>query len=129
MSLTASLLPPRKQKKRNKFPLLRTYKYNKAGRAPLPAFFHQNQPAGDLMFTNNEAYLEKFWGNILSRDPQKILESFKPLNKHDRQVVLDHLNRMLSEVGWHSEQRDSAQAALNALEEIFVEEERQKDKE
>ncbi len=77
------------------------------------------------MFSQNEAYLEKFWDNMLSRDPQKILEAFKPLDKHDRQVVLDHLNRMLNEVGWHSEQRDSALAALHALEELFIEEERQ----
>ena len=75
------------------------------------------------MFSQNEAYLEKFWDNMLSRDPQKITEAFKPLDKHDRQVVLDHLNRMLNEVGWHSEQRDSAQAALNALKKIFLEEE------
>lgn len=80
------------------------------------------------MFSQNEAYLEKFWDDMLSQDPQKITEVFKPLDKHDRQVVLDHLNRMLNEVGWHSEQRDSAQAALKALEDIFVEEERQKHK-
>jgi hypothetical protein len=79
------------------------------------------------MFTQNEAFLAKFWDNMLSRDPQKILAAYKPLDKHDRQVVLDHLNRMLNEVGWHSEQRDSAQAALQSLEEIFIEEERQKD--
>lgn len=78
------------------------------------------------MFPQNEPYLEKLWDNILSRDPQVILAAFKPLNQHDRQVVLDHLNRMLNEVGWHSEQRESAQAALHALEEIFVEEERKK---
>ena len=79
------------------------------------------------MFSQNEAFLAEFWNNILSRNPQKIVEAFTPLNKHDRQVVLDHLNRMLNEVGWHSEQRDSAQAALHAMEEIFIEEERQKD--
>ena len=79
------------------------------------------------MFTQNEAFLAEFGDNMLSREPQKIIQSFKPLNQHDRQVVIDHLNRMLDEVGWHSEQRDSAQAALNALEEIFVEQERRKD--
>lgn len=78
------------------------------------------------MFPQNETYLEKFWDDMLSRNPQQILEAFQPLNKHDRQVVLDHLNRMLNEVGWHSDQRDSAQAALHALEELFIEEERLK---
>jgi hypothetical protein len=75
-----------------------------------------------MIFDNNA--LEIFWDNMLSRDPDKILAVFKPLTQEDRRVVIEHLNRMLTEVGWHSEQRDSARAALKALEELFIEEER-----
>lgn len=81
------------------------------------------------MFLQNDAFLEKFWDNLLSCEPQKILAAFKPLDSENRQVVLDHLNRMLNEVGWHSEQRESAQTALKALAELFIEEERNNKKE
>lgn len=67
--------------------------------------------------------LEIFWDDMLSRDPQKITAAFKLLTKEDRQLVKVHLERMINEVGWHSEQRDSARAALKALEELSIEEE------
>ncbi|MCD4673704.1 MAG: hypothetical protein K8R77_13655 [Anaerolineaceae bacterium] len=79
------------------------------------------------MFLQNDAFLEEFWDNLLSSEPQKILTAFKPLDSENRQVVLDHLNRMLNEVGWHSEQRESAQTALKTLKELFIEEERNKE--
>ena len=78
------------------------------------------------MILQNDSELERFWDSMLSREPVKILEVFKPLNDHDRSVVLEHLHRMLNEVGWHSEQRDSASAALKALEDLFIDEERRR---
>jgi hypothetical protein len=60
--------------------------------------------------------LESLWGNLLSRKPELIRAAFDRLNPSEQQSVLAHLNRMASEPGWHPEQRASALAALQALE-------------
>ena len=59
---------------------------------------------------------EQFWENILSRNPEQILEAFRSLDDPSRLTVLNHLRDMASEEGWQSEQRLSAQAALDAIE-------------
>lgn len=62
-----------------------------------------------------EAFLEKTWDALLSREPQKIQETFKQLDPESQRVVIDHLKKMASEDGWHPEQVLSARAALDAL--------------
>lgn len=59
---------------------------------------------------------EQFWDNILSRDPVQILEAFRSLDTPSRQAVLNHLQSMAKEDGWLSEQRLSANIALEAIE-------------
>jgi len=60
--------------------------------------------------------LEQMWDKILSRLPEDVREAFHDLEVHEQQAILEHLQRMVSEPGWHVEQRISAQAALAALE-------------
>ena len=60
-------------------------------------------------------YSEIIWGQLLSRDPELIRQAFSVLDKNTQKGVLDHLNKMVVEEGWHPEQQVSAQAALQAL--------------
>ena len=62
-----------------------------------------------------EAFLEQTWNNILSRDPQKIVKTYKALDTANQRIVFDHLKKMVSESGWQVEQIKSAQAALQAI--------------
>jgi len=62
-----------------------------------------------------DSFLEKVWGDLLSRDAQKIANSFASLDSESQKTVLDHLQRMLSEDGWHPEQVKSAQVAMDVL--------------
>ena len=59
--------------------------------------------------------LEQFWNEILSCQPHKVRAAYISLDAESRRVVLVHLERMVSESGWHPEQVRSAQAALTAL--------------
>jgi hypothetical protein len=59
--------------------------------------------------------LEVLWDQLLSRQAGQIQQAFRSLSPADRQEVLAHLQRMSDELGWHPEQRLSAQAALDAL--------------
>lgn len=59
--------------------------------------------------------LEIFWDAILSRQPEQIRAAFAPLDAQDRRDLIAHLQRMVSEEGWHPEQRKSAQTALDTL--------------
>jgi hypothetical protein len=59
--------------------------------------------------------VEQLWNNLLSREIEKIKSSFQHLNQSDRIAVTEHLNRMTTEDGWHSEQKKSAQIALQAI--------------
>lgn len=59
--------------------------------------------------------LENLWDNLLSRNPEQIIEAFTPLDELHQQNVHDHLIRMAEDPGWHPEQRRSAQSALAAL--------------
>ena len=60
-------------------------------------------------------FLEKVWGEILSRRPARIKRMFKSLDPASQQEVIAHLKRMSLEEGWHSAQVLSAQQALTAL--------------
>ena len=59
--------------------------------------------------------LEDFWGEILSRNKELIRAAIDRLDLIEREAVLVHLKRMVDEPGWQSEQRISAQAALEIL--------------
>lgn len=61
-------------------------------------------------------WLEYFWGEILSRDPQRTQAAFAALEADDeREAILVHLCKMATEAGWAEPQRISAQVALVAL--------------
>lgn len=60
--------------------------------------------------------IEDLWDGLLSRQPALVLTAFSTLDSDQRVAVLAHLQRIVSEAGWHPEQRLSAQAALDALE-------------
>jgi hypothetical protein len=62
--------------------------------------------------------LEQLWSDLLSRDKELISAAFQSLNPASQQNVLVHLHRMLTEDGWHREQRKSAQAALDTLDQV-----------
>lgn len=61
--------------------------------------------------------LENLWVRLLSRDPDQVREIFATLDPESRKAVLDHLQHMADEDGWHPEQCLSAQQALEALRE------------
>ena len=63
-----------------------------------------------------EAFLEKTWDGILSREEVTIKETFASLDPESKKVVFDHLHKMAAESGWHPEQVISAQTALQVLE-------------
>lgn len=59
--------------------------------------------------------LEVLWNKLLSRNPKQIRAAFAGLDAASQTEVLQHLQRMSTEEGWHPEQRKSAEAALAAL--------------
>lgn len=59
--------------------------------------------------------LEIIWDGLLSRDARRIRATFVALDAASKEVVLEHLERMTSEPGWHAEQVLSAQEALKAI--------------
>lgn len=56
--------------------------------------------------------LPDFWSAILSRNPQQIREAFILLDESSKKAVVNHLEKMATEAGWHPEQVKSAKAAL-----------------
>jgi hypothetical protein len=60
--------------------------------------------------------LENLWGGLLSRQPELVRATFSTLDTEERAAIRAHLQRIVSEAGWHPEQRLSAQSALDALE-------------
>ena len=70
------------------------------------------------MNKNNHLSVEQLWDNLLSREIEKIKSSFQHLNQSVRIAVIEHLNRMTIEDGWHLEQKKSAQIALQAIKEF-----------
>ncbi|GAP10392.1 hypothetical protein BECAL_01559 [Bellilinea caldifistulae] len=63
----------------------------------------------------NPDSLELFWDNLLSRNPAQIEKAFLELDKHSKQAIIAHLQKMTSEPGWHPEQVKSAQIALKII--------------
>lgn len=61
------------------------------------------------------SFLETTWENILSRDEQRIKDTFTALSQIDREVVKSHLKKMTTEEGWHTEQVASARIALQTI--------------
>ncbi|MBN2547867.1 MAG: hypothetical protein JXB15_01820 [Anaerolineales bacterium] len=59
--------------------------------------------------------LESLWDRLLSRQPEQVREAFHSLSETEKAAVLQHLERMANESGWHPEQRLSAEQALQAL--------------
>jgi hypothetical protein len=59
--------------------------------------------------------LEKIWGNLLSRERDLVLSTFRRLDPSSRKVVMDHLKEMSTGEGWHPEQKISADYALEIL--------------
>ena len=59
--------------------------------------------------------LDNLWDALLSRDKEQVQAAFYALDDERKNAVYRHLQRMVSEPGWHAEQRLSAQTALNAL--------------
>ncbi len=58
---------------------------------------------------------ESIWELLLSREPERILAAYVALPADQKKAVLDHLEKMVSEPGWQSGQRISAEAALDAI--------------
>jgi len=56
--------------------------------------------------------LSDFWDAILSRNPRLIRDTFVLLDESSRKAVINHLQKMITESGWHPEQVKSAKAAL-----------------
>ncbi len=59
--------------------------------------------------------LDEFWAKILSGDPAQIRPVWETLSADERAEVRRHLGRMRTEPGWHASQRESAEAALQAI--------------
>jgi hypothetical protein len=68
-----------------------------------------------LSMTKNIEPLDQFWGDLLSRDPILIRNTFVRISKTDQGNVCRHLEKMANEKGWHPEQKKSAQVALDVI--------------
>ena len=62
--------------------------------------------------------LQDFWDNILSAEPEKIINTYRILDANEQQYVIVHLYKMINEPGWHSSQVSAAQVAISTIEEI-----------
>lgn len=71
----------------------------------------------DIMIAMNaeQSGFEYLWETLLSREPDRILLAYESLQPDQKLAVLEHLQKMVSESGWQPEQRNSAQAALDAI--------------
>lgn len=59
--------------------------------------------------------VEDVWGELLSEEEIKILSVYNRLSATEKDYVINHLNRMASEEGWHPSQTRSATYALEVL--------------
>ncbi len=59
--------------------------------------------------------LDQFWAKILSGDPAQIRPVWETLSADERAGVRQHLARIRTDTGWHASQRESAEAALQAI--------------
>lgn len=67
-----------------------------------------------------ETFLEKAWDDLLSQESDRIESRFKSLDEKSQKVVVDHLNKMVTESGWHTAQVESAQKALDVLSKLGI---------
>ena len=63
--------------------------------------------------------LASFWEDILSSQPDRIRWAFDGLSPDEQQKVLDHLQGMTSEPGWHPAQVKSAEIAIQVIQVLF----------
>ena len=66
--------------------------------------------------TDQDTFLEKTWDAILSRDQDAIRRVFDALDGESQKAIMEHLQKMATEEGWHPEQSRSARIALHSLE-------------
>jgi hypothetical protein len=59
--------------------------------------------------------IDRLWDALLSRDFALIQKTYKHLNEKDQKVIMDHLIKMTIDFGWHSEQKRSAEIAIDAI--------------
>jgi hypothetical protein len=62
--------------------------------------------------------LALLWDAVLSRQPRSIQAAYLSLAPAAQTALSAHLQRMVSEEGWHPEQQKSAQAALDAIRDL-----------
>jgi hypothetical protein len=72
------------------------------------------------MRTTDQLSVDRIWDLLLSRQPDLIKKTFQQLDRTDKKSVIQHLQRMSSESGWHKEQKKSAEIALANLKIINV---------
>ena len=58
---------------------------------------------------------EVFWGEILSRQAERVQTAYSTLSEDEKFAILKHLKRMTTEPGWHPDQVESASTALEIL--------------
>ena len=58
---------------------------------------------------------ENIWEMLLSRQPVMIEKAFSSLESDQQKAVMSHLRSMVTEPGWQTDQRVSAQAALDII--------------
>jgi hypothetical protein len=62
--------------------------------------------------------IEIFWDAVLSRQAERIRAAVAALDPAARAALVAHLTLMVTEEGWHPEQRTSAQVALETINRI-----------
>lgn len=62
---------------------------------------------------------EEFWGSILSEDKLKITRILNSIDSAEIRLVINHLEKMNTEDGWHPAQKKSAAFALDIIHNIF----------
>jgi hypothetical protein len=71
----------------------------------------------DIMIAMNaeQSGFGYLWETLISREHDRILRAYESLQPDQKIAILEHLQKMVSESGWQPEQRNSAQAALDAI--------------
>jgi len=62
-----------------------------------------------------DEWLEQFWGDVLSEEPNRILDAWGRIELEEQLAVIEHLWKMATEDDWSGFQRVAARAALVAL--------------
>ncbi len=60
---------------------------------------------------------EAIWADLLSGEPNQARRAYRRLSPEEQRQVVDHLDRMATEAGWHGAQRERARQALAAIRE------------